>query len=126
MGKKVKSIKILNVIDIDGRATELFWVNGQLIENTTKGYLAMVSNTVRGSRKRIGKNQSLQFISQESRDILTSHVKNMTNNGKLKLKNFSMGNCQCDLCLNELPIIIKVKKDLYPTTPSSWVDYIGL
>ncbi|EAL67815.1 hypothetical protein DDB_G0279333 [Dictyostelium discoideum AX4] len=120
MNNTIKSIKIFNVEDLNGKKTELVWVNGQLVESSSKSTLLKLIS----DKKRFSNSQSYEEILSKSKIIFKEYVKKMTDNGKIKLKNFKYENCNCQICLNEPPIIIKDKDP--PKSASTWIDYIRM
>ncbi|KAN0028537.1 hypothetical protein ACTFIV_010383 [Dictyostelium citrinum] len=122
----IKSLKVFLVEDVSGEKTELVWVNGQMVDSLPKPYLSSICNPIRGDRKKLQINgQPIHVIIANAKEILKEYVKNITNKGKIKLKNFTFQDCDCEICLNEPPIIIKEKKE-YPKTASTWVDYVRI
>ncbi|KAK5582656.1 hypothetical protein RB653_004241 [Dictyostelium firmibasis] len=123
---KIKSIKIFKVEDVGGEKTELVWVNGQLVDSSSKVYLLKLSNPIRGNdTKKIQINDASSTVISQAKEIFREYVKKVTNNGKIKLKNFQCGDCDCEICLNEPPVIIKDKKEI-PRTASTWIDYVRI
>ncbi|KAN0008493.1 hypothetical protein ACTFIU_011270 [Dictyostelium citrinum] len=122
----IKSLKVFLVEDVSGEKTELVWVNGQMVDSLPKPYLSSICNPIRGDRKKLQINgQPINVIIANAKEILKEYVKNITNKGRIKLKNFTYQDCDCEICLNEPPIIIKEKKE-YPKTASTWVDYVRI
>ncbi|EGC29642.1 hypothetical protein DICPUDRAFT_99766 [Dictyostelium purpureum] len=128
---KVKSVKIYTFIDDEDGNSELFWLNGQLINHTAIEYMVRACNGLNNSclggrkfKKIKVKNKTKKEIVNQSKLVLREYIRKKTRNGKLTLKNFTVGQCHCDLCVNELPIIIQQKKSKFPKNENEWFDYL--